>query len=221
MQDETIKCRDSVEQSPDDKFKEGREMKSSETESYKWRELLGMVIATFIIVGVIVMILNPSIFKGLSFGKLIYSPKFYMVSFFLLLFVIMGIIKAFSPSSIPKDYIIGLLFLGLFLTIITPSTIKDTHVSSSSSRILNLGESVKLKKGYPLAISKEVFDRATNIIISKDYEAWSRLLSTGLVRISREGEEVYYEGSVGWGMAKVRPKGELTIFYTNIEALKR
>lgn len=95
----------------------------------------------------------------------------------------------------------------------------DPHQKPSAVHYTGIGELTTLKTGYPLAATKELFDKAVDIIIAKDSAALMKLISSGLVRFTEEGEEVYYEGS-NWGVSKVRPKGSTVSYYTNIEAVK-
>jgi hypothetical protein len=94
----------------------------------------------------------------------------------------------------------------------------------AESRWSEIGELVKLKGGYPFAATKELFNKAVDIIIAKDEEALKRLLMTGLVGVTEEGDEAYYEGMEGggWlpsGIVKIRFKGSTQTYYTNSEAV--
>lgn len=93
---------------------------------------------------------------------------------------------------------------------------------NSHSSYLEIGQLTTLKNGYPIASTEELFHKASDIIISKDVEAYMKLISTGLADRTKEGAEVYYEGKSenNWGIAKVRPKGSTRTYYTNIEAVK-
>lgn len=83
------------------------------------------------------------------------------------------------------------------------------------------GQWTKLKKGYVAAASKELLDRAIDIIVSKDNEALLKLLMTGLVMLTDEGVEVYVVDTHPFGgSAEVRFRGDTAIWWTNIEALE-
>lgn len=85
---------------------------------------------------------------------------------------------------------------------------------------VNIGDRVKLKKGYVIAVSKNLFDKATKMIYRKDYEAFQKMAATGLVGITKEGAEVYIENVHPFGgTAEVRLKGETEILWTNFEAV--
>jgi len=84
-----------------------------------------------------------------------------------------------------------------------------------------VGQWTKLKKGYVIAASKELFDKAVDIIMSKDNEALLKLMLTGLVAITDEKMEVYVTNTHPFGgTAEVRFRGDTTIWWTNIEALE-
>jgi len=94
--------------------------------------------------------------------------------------------------------------------------------TSSYSKIPEFGELVTLKANYPIAASEALFNKAVDIIISKDVEAFAKLSATGLVTLSKEGAQVYYDGiGSNTGIAKIRLKGSTITLYTNVDALKR
>lgn len=103
-----------------------------------------------------------------------------------------------------------------------------THTYSAdtytSTRYPDLGQLVRLKGGYPFGATKELHEKLCNIIIAKDEDALIQLISTGLVGVTKEGDEAYYEGQEGegWlpsGIVKVRFKGTTATYYTNSEAV--
>lgn len=84
-----------------------------------------------------------------------------------------------------------------------------------------VGQWTKLKKGYVATASKELFDKAVDIIMSKDNEALLKLMLTGLVTITDEKMEAYVVNTHPFGgTAEVRFRGDTAIWWTNIEALE-
>lgn len=118
-----------------------------------------------------------------------------------------------------KKNIIGFVIL-ILLTPILFVSIRNMP-NASAEEYLQLGELVTLKAGYLIATSEEMFKKATDIMVAKDNEALQQLVSDGSVVITKGGEAVYYEGTAddNWGIAKVRPKGSVTTYYTAIEAI--
>lgn len=81
-----------------------------------------------------------------------------------------------------------------------PNFSKNYFLSAYAQSYPQIGQLVKLKGGYPYAVSRELFEKFTNLIIARDKEAILKLLATGLIGITKEGEEAYYEGDCRWRM---------------------
>ena len=76
--------------------------------------------------------------------------------------------------------------------------------------------------GYPASTSLENFKKAGSLIIQNDDDALAEMIALGLVVITKSGLEVeIVKYNMFTGIAKVRVKGQLLEFWTNIEAIKR
>ena len=83
-----------------------------------------------------------------------------------------------------------------------------------------IGQVITLKQGYPVAASEQIFHEASNILISKDEDAFTRLVSAGVVALTNGGEQAYIVNvHIFSGLAEIRLKGDPDILWTNIEAL--
>jgi hypothetical protein len=76
------------------------------------------------------------------------------------------------------------------------------------------------------AQSKEVFQKLVDLSIAKDGEAFGKLMTAGLLTgkttAFEQGEEVFVADiSYFSGTAKVRRKGDVAEFWTNIEAVEK
>jgi predicted nucleic acid-binding Zn-ribbon protein len=72
---------------------------------------------------------------------------------------------------------------------------------------------------------KAQHEKLTQYAVQKDIEAYSQAIMAGLnagtCRRFRDGEEVYIADITFLGLVKVRPKGEMQEYWTNIEAVTR
>lgn len=72
----------------------------------------------------------------------------------------------------------------------------------------------KLKGGYFMATTKDVFERAGNLIDSGDMEAFNKMVMSGDVRKTVEGVEAFVENIHFWSdLAEVRLRGDTKIYW--------
>ncbi len=85
----------------------------------------------------------------------------------------------------------------------------------------DLVESRRLRKGFLIATSKELFDRGIKLLMARDEEGLRELMSTDLVGVTKEGAQVYVVRFHPYSrMAEIRTKDKQDTFWVSIEALK-
>jgi hypothetical protein len=124
-----------------------------------------------------------------------------------------------DKKSSSKSLLIFAAIFALILWVAFGSS--KTPTATTPSAVDLLGKWVQLKEGYVMAPSKELFDKADNIVRSKDEQATTILLLSGQLKFtSTVKEEVYVENIHSWsGYAEVRLKGSTTTWWTNAEAV--
>lgn len=96
---------------------------------------------------------------------------------------------------------------------------KKEKMQDSSS--VSIGEVMQLKRGYPIAVSEEMFDKATDILIAKDNDAYIKLEAAGFAGLTKEGVEVYVVDTHPFSKTvEVRLKGGTDILWTFEAALQ-
>lgn len=74
----------------------------------------------------------------------------------------------------------------------------------------------KLKGGYFMATSKNVFERAASLIDTGDMEAFNKMVMSDAVLKTVEGTEVFVENAHFWSeLAEVRLRGDTQIYWTS------
>ncbi len=74
--------------------------------------------------------------------------------------------------------------------------------------------------GYHIAVSKEIFERASEYFSQRDMAALTDLAEAGLVGTTKEGVEVkLHKTHIFSGLVEIRLPGQHDIFWTNVEAV--
>jgi len=76
------------------------------------------------------------------------------------------------------------------------------------------------KDGYLAAINKEYFDKMTDLVAVKDYQAVQILIDAGVVIWLKEGMKVQIVESTWTGGIKIRLKGTVVKVWTYMEAVE-
>jgi len=76
------------------------------------------------------------------------------------------------------------------------------------------------KKGYLAAISEDYFDKMSDLVAVKDYEAVQVLIDAGVVIWLKEGMKVQIVDSTWTGSIKIRLKGTVVEVWTYREAVE-
>lgn len=119
-----------------------------------------------------------------------------------------------------KNHWISILFV-LFMIFLAGGS----NDSSSSSSSISVGEHRISGSNYIGCRSKETFEKMIQYAVQRDNEAFKRMLAAGLFTgectTLTSGETVYVvETAVLKGMVKIRRKGEIIEYWTQIEAIK-
>ena len=74
----------------------------------------------------------------------------------------------------------------------------------------------KLKGGYLIAVSKDAYQKANDLLVSKDQEAVKKMIFVGLVRETIEATEVFVENvHIFEDLLEVRLKGSVNIYWVS------
>jgi len=117
------------------------------------------------------------------------------------------------------------IFWVFLVVLLSSMNILSSYTSVyAQSKWPDMGELVKLEKGYPYASSLDLFHKASDILSARDREAFLKLMLTGQVGLTVEGDTAYFQGMEGggWlpsGIVKIRFKGSTETYFTNCEAV--
>lgn len=101
------------------------------------------------------------------------------------------------------------------------NTQSQSSASSSDDSFAGVKADCVTKNGYFAAVSKEIFEQATNYLVRNDMVALGKLQDAGVVIMLKEGIPVYVEDSKFFsGIVEIRPAGFTQTLWTAIEAIE-
>jgi len=123
-----------------------------------------------------------------------------------------------------KMHWVSFFILGLYILLAFGSS--DDSSSNSQKTEVSKGSDRIIGSEFPGCASREYFDKLISMSSQGDKEAFSKLLSVGLLNgnciLLKPGSKIFVEDTALLsGIVKVRIKGKLKSYWTNMEALNK